>query len=148
MMITLHQAGLADLDRLAPLFDAYRQFYKQAADLKGARSFLEARLAKNESVIFLALNEQEGVGFVQLYPLFSSVQMRRVWLLNDLYVTPEARRTGVGHRLMERAREFALETGAAHLELATARDNRAAQSVYVDLGYTLDTAFDHYALKV
>ncbi len=86
-------AGLVHLDVLTGLFDAYRQFYGQEPDLLGARRFLEARLRGGDSVVLLAFDATgAGVGFVQLYPSFSSVAMKPIWILNDLFVAPEARR--------------------------------------------------------
>ena len=126
MNITIVRAGQAHLDDLARLFDAYRQFYEQPPDLGGARAYLSARLANDDSVIFLALREGEGVGFTQLYPSFTSVRMGSVWILYDLFVAPEARRQGAGRALLERARRFGAESGAVSLELSTAIDNEPA----------------------
>src|SRR6266851_4244256 len=95
------RAGLDDLEALAPLFDGYRRFYRQPSDPQAARAFLAERLKRNESVIFVAVLDGGIVGFTQLYPLFSSVSMKRLWLLNDLFVAPEARRTGAGRGLDE-----------------------------------------------
>jgi ribosomal protein S18 acetylase RimI-like enzyme len=144
----IRQATLGDLDRLAPLFDAYRQFYERPSNLALARDFLSARLAHAESVVFLAEEGDAAVGFVQLYPLFSSTSLApgRLWLLNDLYVVPAARGRGVGRELMDRARKLAEETGACGLELATARTNSGAQSLYESLGYRRDDQFFHYEL--
>ena len=144
------RADPSHLDGLVPLFDAYRQFYRQTADPGAARAFLAERLARAESVVFVAsLPEADAlVGFTQLYPLFSSVRMRRVWVLNDLFVSPDARRRGVARALMEAARAFAASTGAASLELATERTNTSAQRLYDDLGYEQDDAFLPYALRL
>ena len=97
------RAALDDLEALVPLFDAYRQFYAQPSDPEGARAFLSDRLKRGESVIFLAVTEGMVVGFTQLYPSFSSVSMQRLWILNDLFVTPDARNVGAGRVLLERA---------------------------------------------
>lgn len=124
-------------------------FYEQESDRGAARSFLSDRLENGESVVFLAEDDEgRGLGFTQLYPMFSSVRMRRIWILNDLFVSDTARRRGVARALMGAAADHARATGAAGLELATARDNTAAKSVYEDLGWTLDTEFDHYSLNV
>ena len=144
----LRRATVADLDAVAPLFDAYRQFYGQRPDPAAARAFLGERLARDESVIFLAVAEDgEALGFTQLYPSFSSVSVRRLWVLNDLFVRPGGRRGGVGRRLLERAREFAIETGAKGLTLSTAVDNAAAQALYESCGWREDE-FKHYVLMV
>ncbi len=130
------RAELSHLDQLAKLFDGYRIFYKQATDVAACRSFLKERLENNESVIF-AVEDEAGklLGFTQLYPLFSSVRVRRVWLLNDLYVAADARRLGVGELLMNAARDFAKETGARGVALETGVNNTNAQALYEKLGY-------------
>ena len=135
------------LDVLAPLFDAYRVFYKQPSDLTAAYDFLKARLSHLESAVFLALSSKgEGLGFTQLYPSFGSVSLCRLWILYDLYVAPEARQMGVGRALMEQAHQFAAETGAGFVELSTAKDNYQAQALYESLGYIRDTDFYSYEL--
>jgi GNAT superfamily N-acetyltransferase len=147
---TIRQAGPDDVEVVAPLFDAYRQFYDQPSDPTLARAFIAERLARCESVIFLAERDGRGIGFVQLYPLFSSTAQRprRLWLLNDLYVAPEARQGGVGRALMRRARQLAEETGAVGLELATARTNTIGQRLYESEGYRLDDGFLRYELAL
>ncbi|HEX3232937.1 MAG TPA: GNAT family N-acetyltransferase [Gemmatimonadales bacterium] len=146
----IRQATLDDLESVAPLFDAYRQFYLQPPDLPLARAFLYARLSAGESLVYLAEDAETALGFVQLYPLFSSTAPRpgRIWLLNDLYVAPAARGRGVGRRLMDRARQLAKETSAAAIELATARTNATAQALYESLGYRRDEQFLHYSLEL
>jgi ribosomal protein S18 acetylase RimI-like enzyme len=145
------RAGAEELAALVPLFDAYRRFYGQPGDLRAAETFLAARIAGAQSVIFLAVEPAEArsaVGFVQLYPVFSSVALRRSWLLNDLYVDPAARRRGVGRALLMAARERAEDTGADGLGLETGIGNKPAQALYESLGYRRDTAFYRYFLSV
>ena len=144
----MRQAGPGDVDAVAPLFDAYRQFYQQPSDPALSRAFIAERLARSESVIFLAERDGRAVGFVQLYPLFSSTaaRPRRLWLLNDLFVSPSARGGGVARALMDRARRLGEETDAAGLELATARTNVPAQRLYESLGWRQDEQFLRYEL--
>ena len=151
--IEIIRATIDDLELLVPLFDGYRQFYKQETDLKGARNFLKAHFEENTSVIFLALrrdeqDQRQACGFTQLYPSFSSVSMKRLWILNDLFVASTARRTGTGTALLERARQFAIETHAKGLSLTTAVDNYTAQSVYEAHGWQRDQEFYAYHLLV
>ncbi|MDQ6858627.1 MAG: GNAT family N-acetyltransferase [Chloroflexota bacterium] len=138
------RAELDDLDALVPLFDGYRVFYGQPSDLDGARTFLADRLKRGESVIFLAVADGEIVGFTQLYPSFSSVSMKRLWVLNDLFVAPEARRSGAGRALILRAERWATETGAKGLTLTTQVTNVTAQGLYESCGWTTDDEFVHY----
>jgi len=144
----VRRAGLGDVDELAPLFDGYRQFYGQRSDLAAARAFLAERLRRDEAVIFVAIAEDAMLGFTQLYPSFSSVSVKRLWILNDLFVSPAARRVGVGRRLLERAREWAVETDAKGLTLTTALTNSAARSLYESCGWRRDDEFAHYQLLV
>jgi ribosomal protein S18 acetylase RimI-like enzyme len=143
------RATLDDLDALTPLFDAYRVFYGRPSDRGLARAFLQARLQRDESVIFIARDATcEALGFTQLYPSFSSVSAQRIWVLNDLFVTAVARHRGVARALMECARAFALQTGALRLVLETAEDNRPAQALYESLGYVRESGTRHYSLAL
>lgn len=149
--IEVVRATIDDLPQIVPLFDAYRQFYKASSDLESARRFIQAHFEQQTSVIFLAFgtneqSERQAWGFTQLYPSFSSVSMKRLWILNDLFVAPEARRAGVGRALLERARRFAEETHAKGLTLQTATDNDAAQAVYEANGWQRETEFYAYNL--
>jgi GNAT superfamily N-acetyltransferase len=144
----VRRATLDDLEALIPLFEGYRGFYGESPDPDMARTFLGERLALGESVILLAEVDGRPVGFTQLYPIFSSTRCRRLWLLNDLFVAPEGRRAGTGQALLEAARRFAQESGAAGLELMTARTNLAAQRLYERLGWQRDEVFLHYELPL
>ncbi len=139
-------ATLADAARIAPLFDAYRQFYQQAPDLPLARNFITERLQANQSEILLAeLNNGEAAGFCQLYPSFCSILAAPVYVLYDLYVAPTARRLGLGAALLEAAEQHARTNGYARLDLTTARTNLPAQALYQAQGWTLDAVYIAYS---
>jgi ribosomal protein S18 acetylase RimI-like enzyme len=144
-MTTVRRATVADVPALAPLFDGYRVFYSQPSDLALAKSFLAERLARNESVIFIA-ESQTGVavGFTQLYPMFSSSRAARILVLNDLYVSPESRRNGVAGKLLQAAERHAKESGAIRLTLSTAHTNHPAQQLYESRGWKLEEKFRWY----
>lgn len=141
-------ANLADLEAVATLFDAYRQFYDQAPDLAGARRFLNERLLNNESVLLLAeATAGQALGFCQLYPSFCSVEVAPIYTLYDLFVSPHARRSGVGRALLLAAEAQAVASGKVRLDLTTARTNQAAQSVYESLGWVRDEVFLAYSKR-
>lgn len=140
----VHQAALADLDDLVLLFDAYRQFYGQPADTAAARKFLRLRFEHGESTLLLARLGGDPVGFVQLYPLFSSVALRRIFVLNDLFVRRTARGHGVGRALLDAALAYARELGAARVVLETTEDNVAAQALYEASGWIRQEGFRVY----
>ena len=142
------RAESEQVDLIAPLFDQYRQFYKYPSDLAGARRFLNERLKNRESVIFLAMEGDESLGFTQLYPTFSSTSLRPMWILNDLFVVPARRKSGVARALMMRARQFGMEHQAVELMLETATDNLNAQRLYESLGWKRDTEFYTYHLHL
>jgi ribosomal protein S18 acetylase RimI-like enzyme len=142
-------ATLADLEVIAPLFDAYRQFYEQTSDLAVARSFIQNRLQNSESVILLASNELgHVVGFCQLYPTFCSVEAKPIYSLYDLFVSPAARRSGAGRVLLKAVEKLAAENGKVRMDLTTARTNKPAQAAYESLGWVKDEIFFAYSKSV
>jgi GNAT superfamily N-acetyltransferase len=149
MTIQAQRADASHLDPVARLFDAYRGFYGQPSNLQQSRDFIAERIALDESAIFLALDDDgAALGFVQLYPTFSSIDAHRTWLLSDLFTAPAARGRGVGRLLMNTARTFALSTGAKGLVLETATDNFGAQRLYESSGYVRDTGYYTYMLDL
>jgi len=145
----LRRATESDVPRIAPLFDLYRQFYGKPPDARTAEAFIRDRLRAEESVIFLAVAGEEALGFVQLFPSFSSVQAFRIWVLNDLFVAPAARGLGVGRALLTEARRHAIRTGAKRLTLETVTENRIAWSLYEREGYVLaDPSTRFYTLEL
>lgn len=149
MGVFVKRVGLEEAEKVAVLFNAYRVFYEQKSDLALAQTFITERLKNDESVIFVAEDTHgEFVGFTQLYPNFSSVSAKRTWVLNDLYVAPEARRLGAGKALMNIAKEYAIATHAKGIALETAKDNVNAQALYESLGYKRGEGFYSYFLSV
>ncbi|KAA0965717.1 GNAT family N-acetyltransferase [Sporosarcina sp. ANT_H38] len=137
--MSILKATVSDLDSLAELFDLYRLFYQQKSDLSGARKFIKERLHNEESVIFIAYDGSDSIGFVQLYPSFSSVSMKRTWVLNDLYVKENGRGKGFGEKLIRTAIAFAEETDAKGVLLETGKENVTAQSLYEKIGFNKET---------
>ena len=142
--MSIQKATLNELTFLTELFDSYRVFYNQESDLESARAFLKERLINKDSVVFIAYDESTPVGFVQLYPTFSSVSMKKSWILNDLYVNAAARKKGFGEKLLKKAIEFAEETGAKGLSLETGHDNVTAQSLYEKIGFKKESNYFYY----
>ncbi|AEF89060.1 MULTISPECIES: GNAT family N-acetyltransferase [Delftia] len=142
----IHTAIPEDAALIAPLFDAYRQFYEQPADADAALAFITARLERGESVILLARRpDGSALGFCQLYPSFCSVLAAPIYVLYDLFVVPDARRLGVGRALLLAAEAHARATGHARMDLTTARNNLRAQALYESLGWVRDEVFLTYA---
>jgi GNAT superfamily N-acetyltransferase len=136
-------ASIDDINVLAKLFDEYRVFYGKPSDIEGAVKFLKERISKNESVAFIAYNENNNpVGFTHLYPLWSSTRMAKFWLLNDLFVAARYRKLGAGEALLERAKQLVKDSGACGMMLETAADNLPAQSLYFKNGWEKDNG--HY----
>jgi ribosomal protein S18 acetylase RimI-like enzyme len=146
--VEVRAAVPADLPELGRLFDAYRVFYRQPSDPPAAERFLRERFARGDSHVFVAPAGAGLAGFVQLYPSLSSVSMARIFVLNDLFVDPSARRGGVGRALLEAAHAFARSQGAVRVSLETAVDNHAAQRLYESLGYARDAAFHRYHWRI
>jgi len=140
------KATLQDLDLIIPLFDSYRQFYKQASDLQGARTFITERITHNESTILLAFHNREetmAIGFTQVYPLFSSVTMERMMLLNDLFIAPAYRGKGIGTLLINDVKKLCQSTNQKGIVLQTKTSN-PAQELYERLEFNKDPDLHYF----
>ena len=144
------QATPEHLDLLVPFFVKYREFYDALPYPETSRSFLEKRLSRKESVIYLAMADHEDklLGFCQLYPSFSSLSLKRVWILNDIFVAEDARRQLVADRLIQQAKKLAKETNAVRLRVSTSIHNEVAQKVYESIGFREDSKFKNYTLEL
>ncbi|MDE3738180.1 MULTISPECIES: N-acetyltransferase [Pseudomonas] len=145
------QATLEHLDLLTPLFVKYREFYGELPFPESSRKFLEKRLSRKESVIYLAFPDDDDtrlLGFCQLYPSFSSLSLKRVWILNDIYVAEDARRQLVADRLLQTAKKMARETNAVRMRVSTSVSNEVAHKVYESIGFHEDTEFKSYILPI
>ncbi len=144
----ISQASIEQLDDMVLLFDQYRGFYRQNSDLEQAKEFITARLQQQDSVILLATEDSNPLGYTQLFPSWSSVSMQRVWVLNDLFVLPQARKQGIAKALMDAAKDYAIATNAIRIILATEVTNKIAQNLYESMGYRQFDEFYHYVLAI
>ncbi len=139
---TIRRASADDIALVAPLFHAYRQFYRREDGQARAQEFIEQRLQQQDTVVYLATTPSgEALGFAQLFPTFSSTSAKTAWVLNDLYVQLEARQQGVAKALVEQALAHVKASGAAWVSLKTACDNHSAQALYRSLGFVQDEKF-------
>jgi GNAT superfamily N-acetyltransferase len=143
--IIIRKATLEDIESLSVLFDRYRVFYHQISDIDSARDFLEARLKYGESVILVAIVKNAMVGFTQLYPMFSSVRLKRTYLLNDLFVNKDSRKLGIGSDLIRAAQQLVVDNGYGGLSLETAKGNAEGNSLYPQLGFVMDDKHNFYS---
>jgi GNAT superfamily N-acetyltransferase len=145
-MYTIKKATLTDLEAVAYLFDKYRIFYQKPSDIKQAEAFINERLTNKDSEIFVCYNtDNVMMGFTQLYPLFSSTRMRKLWLLNDLFVDEIHRGKGVSIALIEKAKQLCVETDACGLMLETAKTNIVGNNLYPKTGFSLDNDHNYYS---
>ncbi len=151
--LIIRRATLDDVDRVVPFFEAYRAFYGKSPAPEQARDFLRDRLSRHESVILVAERamengETELVGFAQLYRALSSLSLGSTMILNDLFVSPDARRSGAARRLVEASIAQARAEGALRLELQTQHTNVSARALYDSLGFVADVEFAALSLVV
>lgn len=143
-MVT-RRAGMEDLGSLTILFDNYRKFYKQPADIIGAEVFLRDRMFNKESVVFIAENDNEVMtGFVQLFPIFSSTRMKRLWLLNDLFIEPEFRGKGISIALINECKNLCRKTNSCGMILETAKTNTIGNRLYAKTDFLKDADHNYF----
>jgi GNAT superfamily N-acetyltransferase len=146
--LEVKKATTAHVDELAMLFNEYRMFYKKTSDFEKAKLFLHERLKRNESEIFVSFCGTTMTGFIQLYPLFSSVRMKNLWVLNDLYVHEKFRGQGISISLIDRAKALCRESGACGFMLETAKANVVGNRLYQKVGLTEDREYVVYTWEV
>ena len=147
--IKIATATKADVAAIAPLFDAYRQFYQYAPDLALANRYIAERIEKADALILLAQDASaQALGFCQLYPTFCSLEAKPIYALYDLYVAPAARGAGIGNLLLLAAEQSAREHGMCRLDLTTAKTNLPAQAAYEALGWVRDEVYFSYSKAV
>jgi len=145
-MIQIRKCQGEDVDALVDLFDAYRIFYKMNSNKASARKFLQERITNKDSIIFVSQNETGALtGFVQLYPIFSSTRMKRLWLLNDLFVDPLQRGKGISKKLIQQAQQLCVETQSCGMILETAKSNSIGNQLYPATGFELDSDHNYYS---
>ncbi|WP_081740365.1 GNAT family N-acetyltransferase [Aquimarina pacifica] len=148
-MIVIRNANLGDIDQLSIIFNNYRVFYKKESDPVGSKEFLIARIKNNESTIYVAEKNQDLlVGFVQLYPIFSSTRMKKLWLLNDLFVNPEFRGNNISISLIDKAKELAVSSNSCGLLLETEKTNLIGNTLYPRTGFVCNQESNFYSWDI
>jgi GNAT superfamily N-acetyltransferase len=148
MKNNIRKASQEDILQLSQLFDEYRMFYHKTSDLSGAQEFLSERLEKKDSEIFVAEDEGKLVGFVQLYPLFSSTRMKRYWLLNDLFVNSNYRGKGFSKALIESAKQLCRDSNSCGMYLETSKENMIGNQLYPSAGFKKYNEVNFYEWEV
>ncbi len=147
--MNVRKANLNDIDQLSVLFDNYRIFYKKESDLDSAREFLKDRMINRESIIYVAENDHKTLaGFVQLYPVFSSTRMKKLWLLNDLFVSHNFRGQKISVKLIDKAKELALASKSCGLILETEKTNVIGNALYPKTEFVLNEESNFYSWDV
>lgn len=142
-MSKIEQIKPESLNQVIPLFHEYRKFYRKEASVN-AEQFLSERLKNNESVIYAAYVENKCVGFVQLFSTFSSLNLGKVIILNDLYILPEYRRKKIASELIKTVIEHAKSEKATGVSLSTQIANTGAQDLYKKIGFKKDNDFFYF----
>ena len=139
-----------DLPDLLPLMAAYLDFYETSAEPTVLEELCRALLAdpRHEGVQLLARGpDGSAAGFATVYWSWSTTRPGRLGIMNDLFVAPAARGTGLADALIAACRDLALEHGARTLTWMTAPDNHRAQAVYDRSGASASSWLE-YELEV
>ncbi|NVJ65053.1 MAG: GNAT family N-acetyltransferase [Gammaproteobacteria bacterium] len=140
--------NINDLDKLVPLFDDYRQHFKQASDQAAVKEYLQARISSNEAMIYLAQSQDQLHGFVILYPSFSSIGLAPIWILNDFYLKSGANKRLMAKQLLDRLSQDCREAGAIRIEVTTRKENHKLHKLYKEYGFEKDYKYDYYFLQI
>jgi GNAT superfamily N-acetyltransferase len=146
--LMIRQATIQDLPKIVPIFDSYREYFKQQRNPSEVEGFLFEKFQHFESVIFIAEQHDEVIGFAQLYPTFSSLTLQRVWILNDFFISEAYRNFGVGKQLFAKVKEFTMLTNSKGIELSVEHINKTAWQFWEREGFKKDEDFRYYFYKL
>lgn len=144
--MTIERVTETDLTELLPLMRAYCDFYEAAPSDGELLALSRALLAdpEQEGIQLLARNEGRAIGFATIFWSWATTSAERIGVMNDLFVAPEARGTGVAAALIEACRSECAARGAGKLTWQTASDNAAAMKVYERVGATREQWVDYW----
>jgi GNAT superfamily N-acetyltransferase len=140
MQAVIRKATSSDLEGLIPMFDAYRSFFAGDSP-SGSREFLTQRLRQGDGIFLMAFSGERAVGFLTLYPLFSSWHARRIWFLSDLYVRDDFRNSGIGKQLVEQAKRYARDCDSRSIMVEIPHREPHLVKFYENLQFMRDRDF-------
>ena len=127
----------ADLPELLPLMRAYCDFYGVAPDDEQLLVMARALIADpdREGIQLIARGaDGRAVAFATVFWTWSTLSASRIGVMNDLFVSPDARGRRLGEALIEACRERCARHGATSLQWQTAKSNERAQRLYDRIG--------------
>ncbi len=133
-----------EIDDLMPLMRAYCAFYESDPPDEGVIGMLRTLITDPaQGDVFIARQEGKAVGVATLDWKWSSLKGARIGYLEDLYVDPEARGSGIADALIQICADRCRELGMPAMEWLTAPDNLRAQSVYDRTGAEAGTYVEY-----
>ena len=148
MELKIIRANKNHINGVSILFDLYRQFYKYQKDFKNSKNYIHNRIVNNESIIFICIENEKIVAFVQLYETFDSLNLNKKIVLYDLYVLKNYRKLGIAKKLMNKSKDFAINNNFSRIELSTSINNYSAQKLYESLDYIRDKEYYDYSIEI
>jgi ribosomal protein S18 acetylase RimI-like enzyme len=148
--MAIRPATDADVPTLLPLIRGYCDFYEVDPPDEGLDEMAHALIAAPDAEgLLLCACDSDGevVGFAACGWKWSSLRGARIVILEDLFVSPEARGRAHADELIEACAERARPLGAPVMTWLTAPDNRRAQAVYDRAGGKPET-FIEYELEL
>jgi GNAT superfamily N-acetyltransferase len=144
--VTIDRVTEADLEALLPLMRGYCDFYEVAPSDEALLEMSRALIAdpEREGVQLLARAEGRALGFATIFWSWATTSAERIGVMNDLFVAPEGRGTGVAEALIEACRAECAARGAGKLTWQTAPDNERATNVYDRVGATREQWLDYW----
>lgn len=146
--MNIKRCDINDLELLIPLFDDYRQHFKQSSEPELIQEFLAQRIESDDVIIYLAHTNNDIHGFVLLYPSYSSIGLSKIWILNDFYLRSGNQKRLMAKQLLDQLVADCKEAGAIRIEVTTRKENHKLHNLYKEYGFEKDYKYDHYFLQV
>ncbi|PNZ39544.1 GNAT family N-acetyltransferase [Mammaliicoccus vitulinus] len=134
-----------EVNKIIPIFNEYRVYFGEQSDIDAAERFLYENLSSDNAVIFIAEDNDDVIGFIQLYTMLSSMKMSELLIINDLYLTAKARGQRIGEKLMHQVFKYGKENGYETIYLETEKSNIGGNRLYTKLGMQIDDEHNYYS---
>jgi GNAT superfamily N-acetyltransferase len=146
----ISRVGEEDLAELLPLMRGYCDFYEVVPSDEELMALSRNLIAHPDDGVQLIARDDDGraVGFATIYWTWQTLSASRLGVMNDLFVSEDARGGGHADALIAECAARTREHGATELAWQTAHTNRRAQAVYDRVGAERDDRWLDYSLTV
>ncbi len=137
--LSIRPATKSDVPTIFQLIQALAEYEQLEHAVTGSESALEQHLFGNSPYAnaILAIQEEKTVGFALWFTTYSTFLTQPGMYLEDLFVLPEYRRSGIGKALLSYLAQIAIQQNYGRFEWSVLDWNAPAINFYQSIGATV-----------